>query len=187
MEETTQNESDAPETTQVTEQNAETPQADIQPDGGEDAAFTPDDGMIERAVRAGMSLSDAKSIPSKEMFERFVGVLEKGNGRSEPTNAEGGDGDEIPALDLSDLTEELGYDPTLVSKLNAIKGIVDRQAKLIAKLSAGNTPKARTAAAETRRNLTLARPGGETGSRKTTPASAEAQILSELRSKFKLN
>lgn len=167
----------AGETADVIETADENPAAEAE-------VYAPDDAVLERAVKAGMSLADAKALPSKEFAERILGALEQG--KPAGTKAETQDGEGIPSIDFSGFSEEDGYDPTLVKAINSMRAVVESQAKIIKALKAGNTPKA-TKAIEARRNLTLARPGGESGKGKSTPKDAEADVLAALRSKFKLS
>lgn len=166
----------------------ETPVADdAQTTDGEPAAdaWTPDDTTLERAVKCGMSLSEAKQLPSKEFADKMLARLED-SGASRGSDA-GGGGEETPDLDISALSEENGYDPEIVRVVGGLTKLVQQQAKALAAFQKGAKPAA-AKAVDTRRNLVLARPGGDSSRKVGTPkGDAEAQILAAMRSQFKLD
>ena len=153
-------------------------------------AFTPDDTLTERAIRAGMSLADLRECPSKAFAEKIIGVYEsKGSSKGGNGGKGGEDGDEIPAIDFTDFGEEHGYDPNLSKAMNSMKSTIEAQGAVIKKLLAGQkvSPEQLKKAVEVRKNLTLAKPGGESDVRTRTPKDPNAAVVAELRRKFKLN
>lgn len=171
------------EKTETTE--TETPETEEIETAAEEA-FSPDDAILERAVKAGMSLADAKALPSKEFAERILGQLEKGRTAGVGEKPDVG-GDDFPAIDFGDLTEENGYEPNIVRSFNSLKSVIEAQAKVIKELRAGYSARGKEKAVESRKNLILARPGGEKPRSSSGKGDAEAQILDALRAKFKLN
>lgn len=116
---------------------ADEPPADPEP-------FVPDDALVERAVKAGLSMSDAKAFPNAEMAERILTALEakaEGGGKK----ADGKDGEEaagVPDLDISEFTEENGYDPAMVKLVQSMKSVIEAQAKEISSIKkAGESAK----------------------------------------------
>jgi hypothetical protein len=90
-----------------------------------------DDALVERAVKAGMSVADIKAFSSREAAERVVSLLEQktDEAATETKGEEEEKGAEVPALDLSEFTEDNGYDPATVKVLNSMKSLLDAQAK----------------------------------------------------------
>lgn len=111
---------------------------------GDPEPFVPDDALVERAVKAGLSMSDAKAFPNAEMAERILTALEakaEGGGKK----ADGKDGEEaagVPDLDISEFTEENGYDPAMVKLVQSMKSVIEAQAKEISSIKkAGESAK----------------------------------------------
>ena len=153
-------------------------------------AFTPDDTLTERAIRAGMSLADLRECPSKAFAEKIIGVYEsKGAAKGGNGGKGADDGEEIPAIDFTDFGEEHGYDPNLSKAMNSLKATIEAQGAVIKRLMAGQkvSPEQIKKAVEVRKNLTLARPGGESDVKTRTPKDPNAAVVAELRRKFKLN
>ena len=104
-------------------------------DGGANAdPFVPDDALVERAVKAGLSVSDAKAFPNAEMADRILAALEAKAEGATTKKADGKDGDEaagVPDLDISEFTEENGYDPAMVKLVQSMKSVIEAQAKEI--------------------------------------------------------
>ena len=156
-------------------------------DNGGGEAYVPDDSILERAVKAGMSLADAKSFGSKEMAERFIGMLEGKGGKGGGDVPANGNGDGFPAVDFGDFSEENGYDPNIVKAMGSLKSVIEAQAKVIKELRQGRTAANTQKAVETRRNLIISRPGGERGRGSSGKGDAESQAIASLRARFKLN
>lgn len=217
----------------------------------EPATYTPDDEIIERAVRAGMTISDAKAFTSKESAERIISLLEEKSSSGETREEENQpDGDDLSSIE-AEYTEENGYEPgvvnamqTLVKEVRSLKqarnsaeqtdffgsqfaaldekvrshvdavrksqlkskfdvleaGYKDTKAnvkredvfKEAVNLAIGDLVRkaeeeGKNLKAQQRRNLAVARPGGEGGRKKETQESKEAEILQSLREKFKLS
>lgn len=153
-------------------------------------SFVPDDTLTERAIRAGMSLADLRECPSKAFAEKIIGVYEsKGSAKGGNGGKGAADGDEIPAIDFTDFGEDHGYDPNLSKAMNSLKSTIEAQGAVIKKLLAGQkvSPEQIKKAVEVRKNLTLAKPGGESDVRTRTPKDPNAAVVAELRRKFKLN
>lgn len=176
------------EETEVTVEQHVPVGAEAHDDGGAEQQgqpYSPDDAMLERAVKAGMSLADAKALPNKEFAERMLSALENRSGVN--GGGEAAHGDESPMPDFSGFGEAEGYDPTLVKVLTSLKTTVEAQARELAEYRKIAKAPNKTKAVESRKNLTLARPVGERGAtRAATPENAEAALVSELREKFKL-
>lgn len=152
--------------------------------------FVPDDTLTERAIRAGMSLADLRECPSKAFAEKIIGVYEsKGSAKGGNGGKGAADGDDIPAIDFTDFGEEHGYDPNLSKAMNSLKSTIEAQGAVIKKLMAGQkvSPEQIKKAVEVRKNLTLAKPGGESDVKTRTPKDPNAAVVAELRRKFKLN
>ena len=78
-------------------------------------AFTPDDALVERAIRAGLTLADAKAFTTKESAERILAVLEEKStstkGKKDDDSAEEPAGElSLPELDESVLDD---LDPSI--------------------------------------------------------------------------
>lgn len=100
-----------------------------QPKGKEATQISAEDtarfhGIVERGIRAGMSVQDVLDMPSAEAAEKMVAMAEKAAGIS-PKNQESGQGGaEEPVDELAKTLEEMekdgGYDPNL---MKLIKGL----------------------------------------------------------------
>lgn len=100
----------------------------------DDAGKEPEvsDILVERAIKAGMSISDARSFKKAEALERVCGVLEKkreSSGGDSAGDKKDGDkkGDEdplaaIPDLDPKDLDPE-EYDEKVIAVVGAVKAL----------------------------------------------------------------
>ena len=133
-------------------------------------------------IKCGMSLSEAKQLPSKEFADKMLARLED-SGANRGSDA-GGGGEETPDLDISALSEENGYDPEIVRVVGGLTKLVQQQAKAIAAFQKGAKPTA-AKAVDTRRNLVIARPGGDSSRKGVPKGDPEAQILATMRSQFK--
>lgn len=172
-------------------------------------AFEIGDAEIERAVKAGMSIADARSFKDKSAFERVCSLLEgKGapaDGDASRASKDSGDkpkdGDEDSAdFDVPDITEDEEFDPKLVKlgsvvrkmgdalkslreENKALREMVGRSGEDQAERERKEAEKA--AALEKRKSLRLAPPGGEPGKRKEkTEDDVMAEVASEISSKF---
>lgn len=213
------------------------------------------DSIIERGVRAGLSMQDVLALPSAEVAERMVATAEKAAGIS-PTNKEtdpNGAGDQ-PADELGKTIEAMeqdgGYDANMLKMLKglyaenkSLKASRDTEAKKTffdtqfggldesvrshvdavrksqlkstfdmlkaghaaqgdkatdeqvfqeaAKLALGDlmgkaAEERKAAAISQRRNLILARPGGENGHRKAGTPASEEDIAAQLCEAFNI-
>lgn len=124
------------ESPSVEEEAAEAAESET---SSEEKRFVPDDALIERAVKAGLSVSDAKEFTSAEMAERFIGKLEESAGTK--TKADGqkeDEGEGSPADEIPDLADDGDYDPQIVQLFKVMKSVIGRQSKELASLkSAG--------------------------------------------------
>lgn len=102
-------------------------------------AFTVDDALIERGVKAGLSIATVKGFTSAEMADQILTALEsKSDPNPKPNGQEASDGEDTPAIDLSEFTEENGYEASLVKILGSMKSVIEEQGKTIKALkSAG--------------------------------------------------
>ena len=107
--------------------------------GDEDPA--PDDALVERAVRAGISLADAKAVPTAAALERIVGRVETSASESKASKDDVDSKDEekeeedllakIPDLDPEEYPDEL------VAGFKGLKDLVVSQQKTIKDLQKG--------------------------------------------------
>lgn len=190
----------------------ETPPKDDAPAPKADApeAFEIGDAEIERAVKAGMSIADARSFKDKAAFERVCSLLE---GKGAPKDGEtssttstdsddkpkDGDGDSAD-FDVPDITEDEEFDPKLVKLGSVVRKMGDALKSLreenkalremVGKSGEDQAERERkeaekAAALEKRKSLRLAPPGGEPGKRKEkTEDDVMAEVASEISSKF---
>jgi len=125
--------------------HAEEPPKD---DGGEGKAFEVGDAEIERAVRAGLTVADARSFKDKEAFERVCSALEKRSSEKPKEEAKPGDGDgdgEPADDDIPTLPEDEDYDEKLVKVVNSLGNMVRDLRKENRELrKAGETANAQT-------------------------------------------
>lgn len=153
---------------------AETPKDD---DGG-----IPDE-LVERAVKAGISLADTRTFTDPKVLERTIALVEKSAPEPDTTtdDSDKGGGDEISADNLPAELSADEYDEGLVKSFNGMRSLLIEQGKLIAKFAkewdsskaereAEAAAKAKEeaeakkkAALEKRKGLALAKPGGESG------------------------
>lgn len=118
------------EPTDDADESAEKPAADE----ADPVPFVPDDDLVERAVKAGLSMSDAKSFHSKEFAEKIISALET---RIQPAPKAGAEGEETPAeaeLEVPALPEDEDYDPKLVAAFNGMGKMLKQLAKENAEL-----------------------------------------------------
>jgi hypothetical protein len=105
--------------------------ADGQGDDGEGA---PDEALIERAVRAGLSLADAMAVREGEALERIVGRLEAAPAaKAAADKSEKPPVEEDPLKDVPDLDPK-DYGDEIVKTVNGLKAIVREQFKAISGL-----------------------------------------------------
>jgi hypothetical protein len=101
-----------------------------------------EDALVERAVKAGISLADAKSFTSNEVLERIVASIEAKAPKPDAPNGDEDNAAKGEGHDVSDLPPELseddGYDPGIVSAFNSMRSMLQKQSELIAKLSNEN-------------------------------------------------
>lgn len=116
-----------------------------QEQGEEDGKNTGDgvpDDIIERAVKAGMSIADAKSFASAPALERFCSLLESRSqadgkpGEGGKQADEKGSDDHDPSSDIPDLDPDK-YDENIVAGFKAMKDIIGKQFKTIRDLKSG--------------------------------------------------
>jgi hypothetical protein len=116
---------------------------------GEPPLIVPD-ALVDRAVKAGMSMADARSFQTADALERVTAILEKkrdgaGDGgagdRSKPKEGEAGGGDDpfagIPDLDPKGLDPNV-YDEKVIQVVGAVKvlkEIVKKQMEAIGRLT----------------------------------------------------
>lgn len=110
-------------------------------DGGDPAPFSPDDALVERAVKAGLSLADARSFTSQDVMERVCAALESKSAKpaDDPSGRDGADtaaadGEDTGIDQIPELSEDEDYDPKLVSAFNGMKKLLAAQQQTIAKL-----------------------------------------------------
>jgi len=156
-------------------------------DGGDanDAPTIPDE-LVERAVKAGISLADTRTFTDPKVLERTIALVEKSGPKPDTTDdGNKGGGDEFSADNLPAELSEDDFDEDLVKAFNGMRSLVIEQGKLLAKYAkAWDSAKAeqdaqaaakaeaevkaaaeakKKAALEKRKSLALAKPGGESG------------------------
>jgi hypothetical protein len=83
--------------------------------------FTPDDALVERAIRAGLTLADAKAFTTKESAERVLAVLEEKTtstkGKKDDDSAEDPAGElSLPEIDEAALDD---LDPSIAELIKS--------------------------------------------------------------------
>ena len=122
--------------------------------GGDDKPFEPEDALVERAIKAGLSLADARSFKSKDSMERILTALEATASKPNETEGEdahadegsGADGDDAQSslAQIPELSEDEGYDEGLVAAFNGLRRLAIQQSETIANLvKAGESAKAK--------------------------------------------
>lgn len=179
--------------------------------GGAGEAFAAGDAEIERAVRAGLSVADARAFIDRGAFERVCAMLEAkgqapgapGGGKiSEGSGKDGGGGDDGSAdFDVPELTEDEEFDPKLVRLGSAVRKMGDALKSLreenrslrerLGKPGEEAPAPARGAGMpgrqEERKALRIARPGGERGRRgEKTEDDILAEVAGEVASRFNI-
>jgi hypothetical protein len=101
------------------------------------------DAHLERAIRAGMSVSDVHTFQSPELLERVVSMMEKASAAGSGTAEKKEEAEEV----VDDATQLLSqipdldpeeYEAELVSGFKALKGIIEKQQQVIKGLSTQN-------------------------------------------------
>ncbi len=127
---------DLPPAKDRADENAEPPadgEASGKKDGDEDPASAIDDALIERAVKSGMSIADAKSFQDAQALTRMCDMLEK-KANPEEKKPEGEPKKDVDPLEgIPDLDPET-YDEKLVGIVKALKDIVRSQTTKLADL-----------------------------------------------------
>lgn len=186
--------------------------AETQAEAEEPAKPTIDDALMERAVKAGISLADARSFASPEALERICTALEAKGATTGADNPAGDDkGDEgvdggFNPESIPELSED-EYDADLVKVFNGLRSLVIQQGETIKALEeAGKAAAAeaakksaeaeeaakakaeaeKAAALEKRKSLRLAAPGGVPGKTRQTGGEDgdDAELIAELERKF---
>lgn len=110
------------------------------PGGGKGGEETPKfevtDSLIERGVKAGLSVAAIKGFTSAEMAEEYLSTLEAAKASASKPNGQNDESDDTPELDLSEFTEENGFDASLVKTLKSMKAVMDAQSKELKALKA---------------------------------------------------
>jgi len=109
------------------------PEADEPPPG-------PSDEVIERAIRAGIPLSEIKQYPNEALLTAMCARIEGAEGGAGSRSDAGGDGQPAGVDDLlsaiPDLDEET-YDETIVAFAKSMKEIIKQQQETIENLRGG--------------------------------------------------
>lgn len=120
---------------------AEDPVVPVPAKKGTEEPFNVGDAEIERAVRNGFSVEDARKFTDKSMFDRVMEAVEKAKTPAAPKTTSGDDGENDgggaenpPDDDIPELTEDEGFDPKLVSAFrkmgSMIKNLKSENARL---------------------------------------------------------
>lgn len=77
--------------------------------------FTPDDALVERAIRAGLTLADTKAFTTKEAAERVLAVLEEKSTSTKGAKGNNSTEDSTRELSLPELDESVldDIDPSI--------------------------------------------------------------------------
>lgn len=179
--------------------------------GDGDGAFTVGDAEIERAVKAGLSVADARAFTDKGVFERVCAALEAKNAppadggenkisKDSVEKPKDGDGDSAD-FDIPELTEDEEFDPKLVKLSAAVRKMGDalkslreennslreRVGKSEEEAHNAEREAEKAKALEERRSLRIAKPGGVSGTRKEkTEEDALAEVAGIVSSKFNI-
>jgi hypothetical protein len=165
--------------------------------------FTVGDAEIERAVKAGLSVADARAFRDKDAFERVCSILESKGGDKKTSTGSGkdGDGEDDHAFDFDvpEMTEDEEYDPKVV-KLGAVvrqmgsalkklgeenRSLREQIGKSVQAGSEAEREAERAKKVEQRKQLSIAPPGGQRGQRKEkSEDDIMAEVASEISSKF---
>jgi hypothetical protein len=123
--------------------NADVPPPEGDKGGKKDDPPPPEtisDDLIERAIRAGIPMKDAREIKNSEVLGRMCEKLESA-GKATEERKPGGDskeeGGDDPLKDVPDLNPE-EYDEKIVAGFKAMKDIIRKQHAMIAKLGEGS-------------------------------------------------
>lgn len=108
-------------------------------EGGGDDENVVGDEDIERAVKAGMSISTVRSFTEKAALEQVVSMLEARREKSAEGDGGGGEDpdpdEEMP--EIPDLENEDELDPSLIKGYKAMKALLAKQHEQIKTLKAG--------------------------------------------------
>lgn len=103
-----------------------------------------DDGLMERAIRSGLTMEEAKSFSSKSLLESVLNKLESKSTPIDTTHRESEEQDSKEVDELKDLSlDPEVWDDELVKAFNAMKSIVKKYGEELAALrSAGESARA---------------------------------------------
>lgn len=164
----------------------ETPAAEGESAEAKPGAIT--DTLIERAVKAGLSLADAKAFQQPEALERICVTLEKHAGTEEKQKKDDTQPPEVdpdPLASIPDLDPET-YDENVVAGFKAMKEIIRKQQEALSgiqregKARAGSWFDSQVAAL----GEAFVDVVGNGDRAKLDPASPQAAKLAELKGKF---
>jgi len=107
-----------------------------------DAATSgPSEGALERAVRAGFTLAQAKNFPGDDLLNATCARIEGVSGAGSPEGASGAEsGGEAKPADVNALLSEIpdlspdDYDEQIVNVVRLLKGVVKQQGDALAEL-----------------------------------------------------
>lgn len=140
------NEDDSKSDTEVSDTSSEKENLEVddsnqseKEDSVGDDVPTVTDAQIERAIKAGMSMADARKITDPALLDRFTEMLEsKSSGKAdEQEESETGAASDDSEIDIPDLDPE-EFDETLVQGWSAMKALIKQQSELIKNMSQGN-------------------------------------------------
>jgi hypothetical protein len=157
-------------------------------EGGQPPELIPD-ALVERAIKAGMSISDARSFKKADALERVTGILEKRRvaGDQEAAGDDKKDEADDPLAAIPDLDPEK-YDEGVVNVVKALKDVIRKQNGVIQGLHSDG--KARNASWFDSQVATLGEAYveavGDGNRSKMDPNSPQAKKVAELESKFKV-
>lgn len=162
-------------------------------DGEHSAAAEIPDALVERAVKAGLSIADARAFPKADALERAVSAIEKRSAGGTDASSKAADStkkeedETLAALDaIPDLDPDV-YDDAVVKGFKLLRDTVRRQHATIKELTAG-AGSARQASWFDGQVAALGEDFvgavGKGDRAKLDPASPQAKNLADLETKF---
>lgn len=106
------------------------------------SAFVPDDALIERAIKAGLSMKDAKGFTSAEFAEAILSRLEEASKPKEAKEEKKTEDDDSPIKDFDEMLAKMEsdgeYNEDFVKMFKGMTSLLKKQNEEIKSLRAGN-------------------------------------------------
>lgn len=135
-----------------TEETTETPQEEVveetttEETTSSEETFTPDDALVERAIRAGLTLADTKAFTTKEAAERVLAVLEEKSTSTKGTKDNASTEEPTSELSLPEIDESAldDLDPSIAELIKSQNAALKALSAEVTSLKkAGNTAEAK--------------------------------------------